>query len=261
MLTFIKIGGSLITDKTVEKTFRKDIMDRIAAQIQALRTELPDETFVIGHGSGSFGHYAARRHGTADGVHTTDDWRGFAEVATAAYELNHYVLASLVNHDLPVWRIQPSASAICKGGEITSMALSTLSTALENGLIPLIHGDVAIDTEKGGTIISTEAIFLYLARHLPVQRIILLGEVAGVYDNNHQLIPKITPDNFEQIADVLGGSRGVDVTGGMYSKVRQMLTLTQDINGLHVHIIDGRQPENLRKLLVERKPIGTHIHS
>ncbi len=261
MLTFIKIGGSLITDKTTEKLFRKDAMDRIAAQLQGLRSELPDQRFVIGHGSGSFGHYAARRYGTADGVHTTDDWRGFAEVATAAYELNHYVLTSLTNHNLPIWRLQPSASATCQNGEIVSMSLHPLSTALENGLIPLVHGDVAIDTVRGGTIISTEAIFWYIAHHLPVRRIVLLGEVEGVYDQDNQLIPQITPDNFEQISEALGGSRGVDVTGGMYSKVKQMLALTQQIHGLHVYIIDGHQPDNLRQLIIENIPTGTHIHS
>lgn len=261
MLTFIKIGGSLITDKTVEKKFRKAAMNRIAAEISTLHSELSNEMFIIGHGSGSFGHYAARRYKTADGVHTTADWHGFAEVATAAYELNHYVLTSLATHNLPVWRIQPSASAVCQDGRIMSMALSTISTALQNGLIPLIHGDVAIDTKKGGTIISTESIFLYLAHHLPVRRIILLGEVTGVYDGHHQLIPEITPDNFEEIAHALGSSRGVDVTGGMYSKVLQMMNLTQEIQGLHVHIIDGRQPEVLRKLLIENTLTGTHIHS
>ncbi len=260
MTLFIKIGGSLITDKTKERSYHEQATARIAQEIVKAKQQNPSLNLLVGHGSGSFGHFAAKRHDTVNGVYSREQWVGFAEVATVAAELNHKVTMAFQQAGLPVWRISPSASAQCKSGEIQAMAIAPIRAALNNGLIPLIHGDVAIDSEKGGTIISTEAIFTYLARQIPAQRIILLGEVDGVYDQNREVIPEITPQNYPQVAAALGDSRGTDVTGGMLSKVSDMLGLTQHANDIVVHIINGTHPNLLTDVLLNSNaPIGTRI--
>ena len=67
MLTFLKLGGSLITDKRTAQAFRADIASRVAFEIaQAL--EIAPQPLIIGHGSGSFGHFPAHAHGTIRGV-------------------------------------------------------------------------------------------------------------------------------------------------------------------------------------------------
>ena len=261
MLTFIKIGGSLITDKTVEKSYKADIAQRLAKEIQQARTQDPTTRLLIGHGSGSFGHYAAKRYGTINGVHTPSEWTGFAEVATVAAELSSRITQDFATAGIPIWRLQPSASVLCRDGTITHMATTPIQTALENNIVPLVHGDVAVDEVRGGTIISTETIFTYLAHHLPVQRIVLLGEVAGVYDQDGNVIIEITPTNLQEITAALGGSRGTDVTGGMVSKVTDMVRLVQEINGLNIHIIDGSQPHLLFDVLTGQKIAGTSIHA
>ena len=60
MLTFVKLGGSLITDKRVENSFRAEAAARVAAEIQSALAQNPDLRLLIGHGSGSFGHVAAQ---------------------------------------------------------------------------------------------------------------------------------------------------------------------------------------------------------
>src|SRR5690606_2930677 len=90
----------------------------------------------------------------------------------------------------------------------------------------------------------------YLAQHLPVQQVLLLGEVDGVYDQHGGVIPAITPANFAEIATALGGSAGVDVTGGMETKVSDMLSLTQKIPDLKIRIMSGRQPGLLQQTLL-----------
>src|SRR5690242_18399189 len=87
MLTLIKLGGSLITDKHVEKSFRRDVVKRLADEIAAARAENPNLKLLIGHGSGSFGHFAAKRANTIAGVYSLSDWRAFAEVSNVAAEL------------------------------------------------------------------------------------------------------------------------------------------------------------------------------
>ena len=72
------------------------------------------------------------------------------------------------------------------------------------GLVPLVYGDVSLDDVRGGTIVSTETVFFYLARHLPVRHVLLLGEVEGVYDPSGNVIPRITAETLESIEAALG---------------------------------------------------------
>jgi len=260
MVTIIKLGGSLITDKSVEQSFRADVVRRLASEIARAIAEKPDLKLIVGHGSGSFGHFEAKRHGTIHGVHSTEQWRGFAKVAMAASELNYLVAHAFNEATLPIWRIQPSASTLCRDGKIVSMALNPITIALDNGIIPLIFGDVALDEVRGGTITSTETIIEYLCQHIEVRRILLLGEVVGVLDEAGQIIPQITPYNIEQYISVLGGSSGTDVTGGMYTKVHNMLHLTTLVPGLQIHILSGLEHDNLYEALIDDDPPGTLIH-
>ena len=72
---FLKLGGSLITDKTQVETVRADVLTRLAAEIAQARRENTALRLVLGHGSGSFGHVAAARRGTRQGVADAEDWR------------------------------------------------------------------------------------------------------------------------------------------------------------------------------------------
>ena len=125
--------------------------------------------------------------------------------------------------------------------------------------MPLVYGDVAFDTVRGGTITSTESLFFYLAGYLSVRRILLLGEVEGVLDTAGQPIRHITPASLASIEAALGGSAGTDVTGGMETKVRDMVALVQRIPGLEVRILDGRDPERLLRVLAGTSSDGTLI--
>jgi isopentenyl phosphate kinase len=258
-LTFLKLGGSLITDKRAVEHFRADAMAQAAAEIAGALAVQPALRLLIGHGSGSFGHVAAQKHGTVAGVYTPADWRGFAEVALAARRLHTLVLEALSAAGLPVLSVQPSASALCESGRLLEMATAPITTALEHGLIPVVYGDVALDSVRGGTIISTETIFDFLADRLRPARIMLAGEAEGVYDADSALIPRITPRTMDAVAGVLGGSDGTDVTGGMASKVRAMLALAGRITGLEVRIFGGRAPRQLQEALCGTVTPGTVI--
>lgn len=259
MLTFIKLGGSLITDKRESQHFHDDVMRRVASEISNALAAQPDMKLIIGHGSGSFGHVAAQKHGTMQGVHTPDEWRGFAEVATVARRLNTLVVEAFYEAGLPVMAFQPSSSAQSDNGVITSMEVTPIATALERGIIPLVYGDVCFDTQRGGTIISTETVFQYLAQHLHPTRMMLLGEVEGVYDASSAIVPHITPATFDAVAAALGGSHGTDVTGGMAAKVRQMLDLAMQIPGLQVRIFGGLVPGQIEAALLGQSEPGTLI--
>jgi isopentenyl phosphate kinase len=260
-LVFVKLGGSVITDKTQPETARSDVIARLAAEVSRSLAARPDLRLVLGHGSGSFGHVSARQYRTVEGVSTPADWRGFATVAAVAARLNRIVTDLFLAAGIPVWSLQPSASARCRARELVSLEADPVGEALAQGLVPLVYGDVALDEVQGGTIISTEQIFVNLARRFRPVRLILVGAVDGVFrgdpmrDPAVPLIPEISARNWPEVQAALGGSHATDVTGGMLSKVERMLGLVRELPELVVHLISGERAGALEALL--RDPIGT----
>ena len=254
-LVFLKLGGSLITDKSREATAREGVIRRAAREINEALEARPDLRLLVGHGSGSFGHFVAQRHGLLE--EGPPNWRGYAETGAAAARLNRLLTDIFLAEGVPVVSIQPSASARCWDGELISMETEAIELMLHHGLVPLIYGDVALDKVRGCTIISTEQIFAYLADHLETGRIVLAGEVEGVFtadplrDESARLIPEISRQNFHQVERMLAGSHGVDVTGGMLTKVRIMHALVQGQPELKVQLISGRQPGMIKRALLE----------
>jgi isopentenyl phosphate kinase len=258
MLVFLKLGGSLITDKGRPRTARPEVLARLMAEIAAVRRIRPALQIVLGHGSGSFGHVEAKKYGTRQGVRTPAEWIGFAEVQAAAGELNRLVVDAARAAGLPVVNLPPSASAICREGVITSLAVEPVERALSNGIVPLVFGDVAFDESLGGTIVSTEDVFLYLAVALRPERILLAGIEPGVLTRwpDGEVIDHLRPDN--TLADI-GGSHAADVTGGMASKVREMQALVREAAGVTVRIFSGTEPGAVRAALLGEAEVGTLI--
>lgn len=248
---FLKLGGSLITDKSSPYTPRPEVIRRLAEEVRAALTARSDLELVIGHGSGSFGHAAATPHGTRQGVRTPREWRGYAEVAAAAARLNRIVTDLFLEAGVPVLSLQPSASARCRDGELVHLETAPIRNALAHGLVPLIYGDVALDEIRGGTIVSTEDLFTYLTPLLAPQRILLVTRVAGVLDDRGEVIPVISPADLPALRPVLRGARGVDVTGGMADKVERMAALVERHPGLVAHIFSGETPGTLAAALLD----------
>lgn len=210
---------------------------------------------IIGNGAGSFAHVPAKKYGTRNGARTAEEWFGFALVADAAARLNRLVAASLLKEGVPAWTIQPSASLRTDDGTIVEGPAESVALALKRGLVPLVHGDVALDCRRGATIASTEEIFEYLADEvnavLPsdsrwrLDRIVLAGEVDGVYTQDPQLDPMatryqtITSSDVAGIEEGLGQSHGIDVTGGMAAKIGQSMALLNRHPTLVIYVCSG----------------------
>jgi isopentenyl phosphate kinase len=103
----------------------------------------------------------------------------------------------------------------------------------------------------------------HLAHELQPRRILLAGLEAAVWADfpaRTSPIAQITPSTFEEITDRIGGSHGPDVTGGMKSKVAEMLSLVQAVPGLSVRIFSGEEDGNIRRAL-QGERVGTLIAS
>ena len=260
-IVFLKLGGSLITDKHQPETPRLEVLARLAGEIaHALNTE-PKLTLLIGHGSGSFGHTAALRHNTRAGAHNPEQWRGFAEVAAAAGKLNRLVEDALRAASVPLINLRPSGSAECTDGRLHTLAVAPILAALRNGLVPLVCGDVAIDKQQGATIVSTEDVFAFLSAELKPTRILLAGADSGVLDHfpSGAVIPRLTPAMLASHTARVQASQAPDVTGGMESKVEQMFALLRTQPALTIKIFSGDEPGNVYNHLIANSATGTTL--
>jgi isopentenyl phosphate kinase len=262
-LIFLKLGGSLITDKLKPRTPRLAVLDRLAGEIQTGLVENPGLRLLLGHGSGSFGHYSGSHYKTREGVSTPEEWLGFAEVWSDAADLNRLVMTALRQAGLPVVAFPPSANILTRNRQIISWELSQLETALENNLLPVVYGDVVFDEGQGGTILSTEDLFVHLAAAFKPDRILLAGQDPGVWQDYpacKRLYEEITPADEEDLGGKVNPSQATDVTGGMGDKVHQMLDLISASPSLEAVIFSGAETGNLQRALAGDSP-GTKLHS
>ncbi|MEW6717093.1 MAG: isopentenyl phosphate kinase [Chloroflexota bacterium] len=262
-LYFLKLGGSLITDKNTPQTPRREVINRTAQEIASSLKQNPELRLLIGHGSGSFGHVPAQKYGTHQGVRTFEQWQGFVEVWHTASLLNRLVVEALHRAGAPAIIFPPSAMVTTNNREIASWDLTPIRLSLEKGLIPIIYGDVVFDTQLGGTILSTENLFGYLAQSLHPQRILFAGHDHGVfwdYPQSKRLIDEITPSTLSEVLPALEGSSATDVTGGMASKVQQMTELVKVLPSLEVVIFSGAETGAVKRAL-EGDVSGTVIRS
>ena len=268
-LVFLKLGGSLITDKDLPYTPRLDKLTELAQEIKAALfwdrlagiQKQPTFKLILGHGSGSFGHTAGKKYGTRNGVHTPEEWAGFAEVRFQAAELNRYVMEALFKAGIPAISFPPSSTIVSRDGKVASYEMSAIRTALTNNILPVVYGDVAFDEIRGGTILSTEDVFGYLARELHPQRILLAGLEAGVWDDfpaRTKLVNAISSKSYKEMRKGIGKSASADVTGGMAAKVEEMLNLVQQVDGLTVQIFSAEDTGNLTRVL-EGDVVGTLV--
>lgn len=260
-VVLIKLGGSLITDKTRPETPRTEVIDRLAGEIARAAGAFPGR-LVLGHGSGSYGHVAARRYGLAQGIRDAAQLPGVPHTQERAAALHRIVTSALAAAGTLPWSIAPSSCVVSDAGRPVFLADEPLRLALRRGLLPVVYGDVVTDRSWGVSICSTERMFDVLARQLPesgllIRRVLWLGETDGVWDDAGQTIPRISAATFTEAAKAIGAPAGVDVTGGMLHRVESALALARA--GIPSLILNGLVPGLLERALRGEDVPGTEV--
>ena len=271
-IVLLKLGGSLITDKDTPYTPRLDKLTDLAQEIKTVLDSSPNLLLILGHGSGSFGHVAAKKYRTRDGLpaqggilreaslwDATEDgdeskeyWKGFTEVRFQAAELNRYVMQSLLTVGIPAISFPPSASMVSKDRKVIHHNILAIRKSLDVRLLPVVYGDVTFDENLGGTILSTEDVFTFLVDQFSTSRILLAGIETGVWQDfpaRTRLVKQIQLSDYEKMRAGIGGSASTDVTGGMKAKVEEMLALIQKNKGLTVQIFSAEESGFLTRAL------------
>ena len=260
-LVLIKLGGSLITDKVGESQPRMEVMRRLGEEIAEALPEL-DENLLLGHGSGSFGHVAAARHGVGRGPLPRSSAFGASETAYVARQLHAMVCSSLLEAELAPFSWSPSSGMVARAGRPVSADIRPLLAALDFDQIPVVYGDVVMDREWGASICSTESIFRYLIGRFarsgrPVGRVLWLGATDGIYDRAGKPVREVRAGEYGRVRRMIGDTAGTDVTGGMALRLQAAQQLAR--RGVESWLLDGNTPGVLRQALLGRGDSGTRF--
>ncbi|NBB86708.1 MAG: hypothetical protein GVY12_10910 [Bacteroidetes bacterium] len=250
-LTFIKWGGSLITDKATPYTVRTDVLKRLADEL-ARYWPARDGGLVLGHGSGSFGHEAARASGVASTGDAPPSAEAFSAVQQAAARLHRKVMAALRAAGLPATSIVPSSSLVATDGTPTHIPTEIIEHLLAQGALPVTYGDVLVDRTRGSSIASTETLFRALIPALqatghPTARALWFGDTDGLYDAAGATLPTVTAAEAPELLEMIGAPRGIDVTGGMVHRLETAAALAAE--GVPSVLANGHRAGALHRLL------------
>ena len=248
-----------MTDKTRPDSLHENRIRNIATAISQALSET-DLELILSHGAGAYGHIKAKQYRAQEGKHPDFGWQAYYLIRQDMMHLNlRFVQLCSAANLFPV-TVQPSAIIVAKDGNINSMDTSIIKNLLEFEQIPLLHGDIVIDENRGFTIASTEDILSFLSNSLQFSRVIMVSDVPGVLDEDGKITPIINRDNYDDIMKHLGDAKGADVTGGMKKKIEHLFSLVRNGNVAEARILSCESdPNGLRKAIKGEVNVGTMI--
>ena len=246
MVRVLKIGGSILTDKSGERGALSEEIERVAGEVASRPGDL-----VLVHGAGSFGHIPARQYDlsqrfSAEGLRVTHE---------SVVRLNRLLQEALAAAGVESLPVHPLSCLTLSGGRIESFATEPIKKMLENGIMPLLHGDVAMDLTQRAGIVSGDQLVSYLARALEAKVVAVGCNVDGVLFSGQPLAEVVRSD-LPRIEGEVGGSAGVDVTGGMKGKLDELLELAD--MGISSVIFNASKEGNIVRAL-RGEAIGTKV--
>jgi isopentenyl phosphate kinase len=209
---------------------------------------------ILGHGSGSFAHLPAHKFRVNDGLRNKNSVKGAAITQFSASELHAIVMGRALKAGMPALSFSPSSGVIARRGRVISWDIAPIKKALDYGFLPIGYGDVVIDDAHGVSVASTEEILGYLARKLNPHRIIVGTDVDGIFtsdpkiDKAAKLIRRVDSENIREVLKTVGGSRKVDVTGGMKSKLEHVYNMSRETGTICQIMNANREGELYRSL-------------
>lgn len=216
MTVVLKLGGSLLTEKTERETLDRTTLDRVVDDLG--RTAAGD--LVLVHGGGSFGHPAAGTHGVSR-TEGTNDPGAIADVGAAMGRLNEAVVTALQESGLRPVGLSPRPLAYKDELGETQVSAGAVSALLSEGFLPVLYGDLVAHRGSGCTVLDGDRLAVKLADALEAERIGLCADVPGVLDADGRVIPKIT--RYGDVSELIDEPPGTDVTGGLGSKIEALL--------------------------------------
>ncbi len=253
-MILVKLGGSVITDKSQYQALRQEVLVRLCEEISD-----SGEDVIIVHGAGSFGHIMAHDHCLADGYKYESQVNALATVSRDVRQLNLMVLDAMLSAGISPVSLPPSACVVMHDREITEIDFDRIRSYIKLGISPVMFGDVALDESQGFSICSGDQIMEALARELVPERVIFVSDIDGIMDRDPSepganLIECVKPSDMDHMKFHV---RVKDVTGGIKKKLIAMIGMVGP--GRTCIIINGNVPGRLKAALRGDEVIGTKV--
>ncbi|HID43604.1 MAG TPA: isopentenyl phosphate kinase family protein [Archaeoglobaceae archaeon] len=244
-LRILKIGGSVITDKTpgVFEKARIDIIERIAEEISILQ-----ENLILVHGAGSFGHPYVEKFN----LRNAKNLKAVIMTHLACKRLNTIFCDLLFEKGVNVIPLHPlSCISVNEDVEIDGEFIKSL---VDNGIVPVFHGDMVYNRLRDSfEVLSGDRIVLEIAKILNIRKIGFATDTEGLIVNGRVLEKAIL--NSELVELVGEADTKLDVTGGMRGKIESLIQLPENSEVL---IFSGFEKGNILKFLKNEK-VGTEL--
>jgi len=242
-MILIKLGGSVITNKEKPLSVRRKTIDNLAKSLKKI-----DESMIIVHGGGSYGHYWSVKYD----MHTKEkkyDLRGVAIIKNSMIELNKIVLDSMLKNKLNPYCLPPTDFML--GNKPISKKVKEIEKIAKSGLIPVTYGDALWYGQKKTYILSGDKIMTHLAKILKPRLSIFVLNEDGLYSDlkSKKLIYELRGKR-PSISE-----NKMDVTGGMSRKVEEASKISK--MGMSVFFVNGNKPDRIVKAVKNRKFEGT----
>jgi len=245
-IKILKIGGSVLTDKNRLESAKIEEIERIAAEIAS-----HDSGLILVHGAGSFGHIHAKEYKLVERFSP----EGVLETHRSVVRLNDLVVEGLRMAGSSPVPVHPLSCTLLEDGRIVAMETEPIVEMVNRDLLPVLHGDVAMDRSRGAGIVSGDQLVSRLARALRPEMMALGTAVDGVLFNG-EILAEVRREDLLKIGPELGSSAGVDVTGGMRGKIEELLDLADE--GVSSAIFNADKPGLIERVL-EGERAGTLV--
>ncbi len=262
MLTILKLGGALLTDKARPDSLRTDLLARIAHEIhQCIASGLINQLIVV-HGVGSYGHLPVLRHQLHRGFQSPEQLLPFSHTQSQVMALRRAIVSALQQANIPAVLMLPSSGVTASNFAANEHFFAPVAGFLRIGMIPVLGGDVLADDQVGFSIYGGDAISVDLARYFGADHLLFATDVDGVFtadprkDETAQRVPQLS---LRQMHAVALSGRQWDVSGAMAGKLKAIAQVTEQIEqGMTVRLFSMLQPGQLRAALTNAES-GTQI--
>uniref|UniRef100_A0A7J3QEI3 Isopentenyl phosphate kinase n=1 Tax=Ignisphaera aggregans TaxID=334771 RepID=A0A7J3QEI3_9CREN len=249
----LKIGGALITDKEKPFSLKYSVLHKISKELsQAYRR--CNNRIIIVHGGGSYGHYVVKEHGD---IHSMDS---ITQVIWFMRELNMIVTDMLNLYGLPALPMDTHAVFLRAENRLHGFK-EPLMLMIDKGFVPVLYGDIIFSTQGETEILSGDEIAWYCASLFRPSRLLFATSVDGVFDKDPinrdaKLIPILKLSLLDSL--YVKGARGIDVTGGMETKLLLGLRYMEK-EDMDVYIFNGMRNGNIFQAICSEGIYGTRV--
>ncbi|MDR2700220.1 MAG: isopentenyl phosphate kinase family protein [Nitrososphaerota archaeon] len=256
----LKLGGSAITDKTVEASPKNELINRLAGEIK--RADL--DNLIIVHGGGSFGHPTAAKYGIQDGYKEDPTQKfGCAETHHMMTVLNGIVMDALILHEIPAVSVAPVNCITTENGKIKNFDETTLKAMGKLVFTPVMYGDTVMDEKLGFTILSGDQLVAYLALKYNAEKIVIGVDTDGIFEVDPKTNPEAKPIKHLTLTELkafqpkIGKATGADVTGGMAGKIAELIPVVEAC--IPVTVTGATKSLSIYRALTDQSVLGTVI--